>query len=46
MYFLGYNYSTATLVGIMALMGLATQTGIVMVLHILTTLTNVANGRD
>jgi Cu(I)/Ag(I) efflux system membrane protein CusA/SilA len=34
MYFLGYNYSTATLVGIIALVGLATQTGIVMVLYL------------
>ena len=34
MYFLGYNYSTATLVGIIALIGLATQTGIVMVLYL------------
>lgn len=34
MYFLGYNYSTATLVGIIALVGLATQTGIVMILYL------------
>mgnify|MGYP001290610358 CR=1 FL=1 len=34
MYFLGYNYSTATLVGIIALVGLATSTGIVMVLYL------------
>lgn len=34
MYFLDYNYSTATLVGIIALVGLATQTGIVMVLYL------------
>jgi Cu(I)/Ag(I) efflux system membrane protein CusA/SilA len=34
MYFLGYNFSTATLVGIIALVGLATETGIVMVLYL------------
>ncbi|MFZ1684697.1 MAG: efflux RND transporter permease subunit, partial [Candidatus Zixiibacteriota bacterium] len=34
MYFLGYNYSTATLVGIIALIGLATETGIVMILYL------------
>jgi len=34
MYFLGYNYSTATLVGIIALVGLAAQTGIVMILYL------------
>ena len=34
MYFLGYNYSTATLVGIIALVGLATETGIVMILYL------------
>jgi Cu(I)/Ag(I) efflux system membrane protein CusA/SilA len=34
MYFLGYNYSTATLVGIIALVGLASQTGIVMILYL------------
>jgi len=34
MYFLGYNYSTATLVGIIALAGLATETGIVMILYL------------
>jgi copper/silver efflux system protein len=34
MYFLGYNFSTATLVGIIALVGLATQTGIVMILYL------------
>ena len=34
MYFLGYNYSTATLVGIIALAGLATDTGIVMILYL------------
>ncbi len=34
MYFLGYNYSTASLVGIIALVGLATQTGIVMILYL------------
>jgi Cu(I)/Ag(I) efflux system membrane protein CusA/SilA len=34
MYFLGYNYSTATLVGIIALVGLATQTGIIMILYL------------
>jgi len=34
MYFLGYHYSTATLVGIIALVGLATQTGIVMILYL------------
>ena len=34
MYFLGYHYSTATLVGIIALAGLATETGIVMVLYL------------
>jgi copper/silver efflux system protein len=34
MYFLDYNYSTATLVGIIALVGLATQTGIVMILYL------------
>jgi len=34
MYFLGYNYSTATLVGIIALSGLAAQTGIVMILYL------------
>ena len=34
MYFLGYNFSTATWVGIIALVGLATETGIVMVLYL------------
>lgn len=34
MYFLGYHYSTATLVGIIALVGLASQTGIVMILYL------------
>ncbi len=34
MYFLDYNYSTATLVGIIALVGLAAQTGIVMILYL------------
>lgn len=34
MYFLGYNYSTATLVGLIALVGLASQTGIVMILYL------------
>jgi Cu(I)/Ag(I) efflux system membrane protein CusA/SilA len=34
MYFLGYNYSTASLVGIIALAGLATATGIVMILYL------------
>jgi Cu(I)/Ag(I) efflux system membrane protein CusA/SilA len=34
MYFLGYHYSTATLVGIIALVGLATETGIVMILYL------------
>jgi len=34
MYFLGYNFSTATWVGIIALIGLATETGIVMVLYL------------
>jgi copper/silver efflux system protein len=34
MYFLGYHYSTATLVGIIALAGLATETGIVMILYL------------
>jgi Cu(I)/Ag(I) efflux system membrane protein CusA/SilA len=34
MYFLGYNYSTATLVGIIALIGLAAETGIVMILYL------------
>ncbi len=34
MYFLGYNYSTATLVGVIALVGLATETGIVMILYL------------
>lgn len=34
MYFLGYNYSTATLVGIIALLGLAAETGIVMILYL------------
>jgi Cu(I)/Ag(I) efflux system membrane protein CusA/SilA len=34
MYFLGYNYSTATLVGIIALVGLASETGIVMILYL------------
>ncbi|SYZ74811.1 Metal efflux pump [Candidatus Zixiibacteriota bacterium] len=34
MYFLGYNYSTATLVGIIALVGLAASTGIVMVIYL------------
>jgi Cu(I)/Ag(I) efflux system membrane protein CusA/SilA len=34
MYFMGYNYSTATLVGIIALIGLATETGIVMILYL------------
>jgi len=34
MYFLGYNYSTASLVGIIALVGLAAQTGIVMILYL------------
>jgi Cu(I)/Ag(I) efflux system membrane protein CusA/SilA len=34
MYFLGYHYSTASLVGIIALAGLATQTGIIMVLYL------------
>ncbi len=34
MYFLGYNYSTATLVGIIALVGLAAETGIVMILYL------------
>ena len=34
MYFLGYHYSTATLVGIIALVGLAAETGIVMVLYL------------
>ncbi len=34
MYFLDYHYSTATLVGIIALVGLATQTGIVMTLYL------------
>jgi Cu(I)/Ag(I) efflux system membrane protein CusA/SilA len=34
MYFLGYNFSTATWVGIIALAGLATETGIVMVLYL------------
>jgi Cu(I)/Ag(I) efflux system membrane protein CusA/SilA len=34
MYFLGYNYSTASLVGIIALAGLATETGIVMILYL------------
>jgi len=34
MYFLGYNYSTATLVGIIALLGLSAETGIVMILYL------------
>jgi Cu(I)/Ag(I) efflux system membrane protein CusA/SilA len=34
MYFLGYNFSTATWVGIIALIGLAAETGIVMVLYL------------
>ncbi len=34
MYFLGYNISTATWVGIIALIGLAAETGIVMVLYL------------
>lgn len=34
MYFLGYNFSTATWVGIIALVGLAAETGIVMVLYL------------
>jgi Cu(I)/Ag(I) efflux system membrane protein CusA/SilA len=34
MYFLGYNFSTATWVGIIALVGLATETGIMMVLYL------------
>jgi len=34
MFFLGYNFSTATWVGIIALAGLATETGIVMVLYL------------
>jgi Cu(I)/Ag(I) efflux system membrane protein CusA/SilA len=34
MYFLGYNFSTATWVGVIALAGLATETGIVMVLYL------------
>jgi len=34
MYFLKYNFSTATWVGIIALVGLATETGIVMVLYL------------
>jgi Cu(I)/Ag(I) efflux system membrane protein CusA/SilA len=34
MYFLGYNFSTATWVGMIALAGLATETGIVMVLYL------------
>jgi Cu(I)/Ag(I) efflux system membrane protein CusA/SilA len=34
MFFLGYHYSTASLVGIIALAGLATQTGIIMVLYL------------
>ena len=34
MYFLGYNFSTATWVGIIALVGLASETGIVMVLYL------------
>lgn len=34
MYFLDYNFSTATLVGMIALAGLATGTGIVMILYL------------
>lgn len=34
LYFLDYNFSTATWVGIIALIGLATETGIVMVLYL------------
>jgi Cu(I)/Ag(I) efflux system membrane protein CusA/SilA len=34
MYFMGYNFSTATWVGIIALVGLATETGIVMILYL------------
>jgi Cu(I)/Ag(I) efflux system membrane protein CusA/SilA len=34
MYFLRYHYSTATLVGIIALVGLAAETGIVMILYL------------
>jgi len=34
MYFMGYNLSTATWVGIIALVGLATETGIVMILYL------------
>jgi Cu(I)/Ag(I) efflux system membrane protein CusA/SilA len=34
MYFMGYNFSTATWVGIIALVGLAAETGIVMILYL------------
>ncbi len=34
MYALDYNFSTATLVGIIALVGIATETGIVMILYL------------
>jgi Cu(I)/Ag(I) efflux system membrane protein CusA/SilA len=34
MYFLGYNFSTATWVGIIALVGIAAETGIVMILYL------------